>query len=388
MMKRRFAFVVLSAVAFAGSANLLHAAKPWELLIPFKHVEAAPDKDYALTKDQGPWMIMASSFAGTGAEKQARQLVLELRRDFKIPAYVHKQSYDFSQPVEGKGLNRYGGAKKMRYANPAKFDEIAVLVGDFSSVEDSQAEKVLQKLRYARPDCLDATKNKSTTQRFVALREFQKKFAKDPDKKQMGPMASAFVTRNPLLPKEYFTPGGLDPLVEEMNRGVQHSLLDNPNRYTVRVATFRGASTMKLDEIERQGKNLPNKLEQAADKANALTMGLREQGVEAYEFHDRYESIVTVGGFETITTPRKDGKQDLQPEVLRVVQQYGAQKPTDIQRLAQEFGAQQATAPGQGVVGLVPRSLKGICYDVQPVPIEVPRKSVAAAYAPNNRLFR
>ena len=365
--------LLVIGLTWGGSTPGLYAAKPWETLIPFKRVEATPNKDYVLTEDQGPWMIMATSFAGPGAEKQAHDLVLELRKNLKLPAYTHRQTYDFTQPVEGLGLNRYGESKKMRYANRAKFDEIAVLVGDFPSVEDPQAEKALQKIKHLRPDCLDFKKNKNTTQRFVGLREWQKRLTKDPEKKQLGPMGAAFVTRNPLLPKEYFAPGGLDPLVEEMNRHVAHSLLDNPKRYSVRVATFRGSSTMKLAEIERQGKNLPSKLEEAALKANELTIALRKQGVEAYEFHDRYESIVTVGAFDEIGKPGRDGQTELHPAVLRLMQQYGPQK----QQL-----------PGQGAVGLVPRSLEGICFDVQPVPVEVPRSSVAATIAAGKRLDR
>src|SRR6185369_17563432 len=55
-----------------------------------------------------------------------------------------------------------------------------------------------------------------------------------------GPMAQAFFTRNPLLPREYFVPKGVDKFVAKMNEGVEHSLLDNPGRQTVQVATFRG----------------------------------------------------------------------------------------------------------------------------------------------------
>ena len=36
---------------------------------------------------------------------------------------------------------------------------------------------------------------------------------------------------------------------------------------------------------------------------------------------------------------------------------------------------------GQTVAGLQPRSLAGIPFDVQPWPVEVPRRSIAADYA-------
>ena len=296
-----------------------------------------------------------------GAEKQAQALVLELRKKYNVEAYLHRQSYDFTEPVVGLGLNPYGGPKMMRYANAAKFDEIAVLVGNFETVSDPKLEKLLGEIKHTRPDCLDLSKNKSTTQRFVGLRELQRRLTPDPDKKQKGPMGSAFVTRNPLLPQEYFAPKGLDPLVEQMNREVEYGLLKNPGTYSVRVATFRGSSTMKASEADK----LPSKLEEAAVKAHELTLLLRKKGIEAYEFHDRYESIVTIGSFDSVGTEQPNGKTELNPAVHRLMEQYGPK---------------QQPLPGQAAVGLVPRALNGINFDVQPVPVQVPRTSIAASF--------
>jgi hypothetical protein len=364
---------LLAVLSTLVSSTSVTAAKPWELLIPFKRVEAEGDKEYRLSEDHGPWMILATSFAGPGAGDQATQLVFELRRDYNLEAFLHRKTYDFTKPVVGLGLNRYGGPKVMRYANQNRFDEIAVLVGHFQSVDDPKAEKTLEKIKYACPDCLDVSKNESTTQRFFGLRQLQRRLTPDVDKRRRGPMGNAFVTRNPLLPQEFFVPEGLDPLVERMNRDVEFSLLKNPGNYTVRIASFRGASTMNLDDIEVQGKGLPSKLEEAAIKAHELTVALRKRGVEAYEFHDRYESMVTVGSFESVGPTRPDGKTELQPEIHRIMKQYGPQR----QRL-----------PGQDGYALVPYSLNGIPCDVQPMPVQVPKASVAAAYASGNRLFR
>lgn len=369
-MLRRVSLLSLLAVLFLVShPGSVRAAKPWELLIPFKRVDANADKVYRLTEDQGPWMVLATSFAGPGAEKQAQTLVLELRKEFNFEAYVHRQSYDFTEPVVGLGLNPLGGPKMMKYANAVKFDEIAVLVGNFETVNDPKLDKLLEDLKHARPDCLDVSKNKKTTQRFVGLRELQRRLTPDKEKKQKGPMGNAFVTRNPLLPQEYFVHKGLDPLVEQMNRDVEYSLLKNPKGYSVRVATFRGASTMKASEADK----LPSKLEEAAVKAHDLTVQLRKKGVEAYEFHDRYESIVTVGSFDSVGTEQPNGKMELNPAV---------------HRLMQEYGANRQPLPGQEALGLVPRSMSGITFDVQPMPVQVPRTSVAASYTSSNRLLR
>lgn len=374
MRKGCLAIALLAALLCATPPGTPCSAKPWDLLSSFKRVDADPEKEYRLTEEHGPWMIMATSFAGPGAEKQAHDLVLELRKEYNLPAYVHRKTYDFTDRFSGLGVDRYGQRKTMRYLNEKKFDEIAVLVGHFQSVDDDRIDKVRDKIRYARPECLDVSKHHSTAQRFFGLRELQRRLTPDKEKRERGPMGKAFVTRNPLLPQEYFTPGGLDPLVEKMNRNVQYSLLENPGRYTVRVATFRGSTTMNLDEIKRVSRSRPtSKLAQAAINAHQLTMALRSQGVEAYEFHDRYESIVTVGSFDSYGVSRPDGKTELNPRIYQIMQSYGPQRKE---------------LPGTTSLGLVPRALNGIPFDVQPIPVEVPKTSIATAYAPSNGLFR
>ncbi|MFM7842875.1 MAG: hypothetical protein ACKPEY_01410 [Planctomycetota bacterium] len=343
----------------------LGAAPPGFSLIPFKRVDGDPDKSYELTAENGPWTIFATSFAGEGAEKQAHDLIIELRQKHKLPAYMHKQHYDFTDNVQGLGVNKYGDPKKMKYARATKeFDEIAVMVGNYAGLEDSELQKTLQKIKFLKPQCLDRSGKKATTQRYATLREFQKMVTPDKDAKVKGPMAKAFATRNPLLPEDYDAIRGLDPAVVDWNRNAEFSLLSNPGKYTVKVATFRGVSTWKKDEIEQLERGqMRSRLEEAATKANKLAKALRTQGVEAYEFHDRNESIVCIGSFDSVGSPRADGKIEINPAVHKIMKEYGAQ---------------QLQLPGQANLGLQPRQLKGINFDVQPIAVEVPRVSVAA----------
>ncbi len=350
------------------------AAPPWTSLIPFKRVDTDPSKSYRLTEDQGPWHILAASFAGPGAEKQAHDLVLELRRESHLPAYIHKQTYDYTETLDGLTLNKYGQRAKMKYANNAeRYDSFAVLIGNYESTTDPQLEKTLNKVKYLRPQVLDISQNKRSTQRFVGWRAFQRRMNGDPMKRDKGPMGSAFATRNPLLPEEYFAPDGLDDFVIGMNKHVEYGLLKNPGAFTVRVATFKGNETTnarEIEAIERDGK-ITNKLELAADRAHRLTVALREQGIEAYEFHDRYESIVTVGSFATDGEELETGQVEINPAIHQVMQQFGATK----QRL-----------PGQQGIGLQPRRLNGVNFDVQPLPMPVPRRSIGMDYA--KKLFQ
>ena len=371
-----FFAVACFAGLFVGTSRLA-AEPPWARLLPFQRVDADPQKEYRVTEENGPWMIVACSFSGEGAEEQAHELVLELRRDFRLPAYVHQRKYDFTGKVTGIGLDPKGRPRKMRYQNAAKFTEFAVLVGNYPSYKDSRIEKDLKTIKFAHPKTLDpkARRGKETAQSLAAIRQLYRTV--NPEKKSYGPMYRAFVSRNPKIPREFFAQKGLDPLVLSMNRHVKYGLLDNPGTYTVQVATFKGEVHFEteLKKEEKQGwltslvrRRKPSKLELAAERAHRLTMALREQGVEAYEFHDREMSIVTVGSFDRVGTQRPDGKVELDPAVYAVMKRYGA-SPTGPGRIR----TGQAEVLG---TGLVPKRLAGISFDVTPVPIRVPKKSI------------
>ena len=374
MLFRRvpFAFpsrsIVAPVVGLFMAISLLRpvvAQKSVSKMLPFRQVDTDPRKKYELSEQNGPWMVLAASFAGEDAEQQARQLVLELRQQ-RMPAYTHRKRYDFSQSVTGLGLDRYGDPKKMRYQTAAAFDEIAVLVGDFPSVNDPGLEKTLQTIKYAQPKSMSLNRDPAT--RVAAFREQLKSYGTREKNRVKGPMGAAFVTRNPLLPKEYFAPSGIDKLVEQMNREVKHSLLDCPGKYTVRVGTFRGnviIDQKRVREIEETGR-MSSKLAEAGEKAHLLTEALRKRGIEAYEFHDRHESIVTVGSFNSLGTPRSDGRIEINPAILKLINTYSAK---------------QQQLPGQAMAGLMPVTLNGINFDVQPTAVEVPKRSMATDYA-------
>lgn len=337
----------------------------------FKRVEADPAKRYELTEAHGPWLIMAGSFAGTTAEQEAQQLVLELRKRYKLNAYIHSRRFDFSEPVTGRGVNQYGEPKRMKHRVDRAYDEIAVMVGDFPSIDDPQLQQTLKQLKYLQPTCLQLAGKEQSSQRFAGLRAVQRHFNGSAEKRKKGPLGSAFVARNPMLPQEYFTPTGFDSFVSEMNKDVKFSLLKCPKRYSVRVATFRGNVVIdqrEVAKIQEKG-GMESKLMQAAERAARLVELLRQRGVEAYEFHDRYESIVTVGSFDKVGTPRQDGKVEIDPQVYKVIKNYGAE---------------QKKSP-KAETSLEPKSLGGIYFDLQPIPVEVPSRSIAADYAGQRR---
>ncbi len=337
--------------------------RPWDAIVPFKKVDADPKSMYPIAQSNGPWMIMATTFRGDKAGEQAQQLVYELRSKYHLPAYTYEKTFDFTKPVQGRGVNPDGSPKLMHYfGDGATIREIAVLVGDYETVDDAGAQKVLKQLKYLEPDCLKSEQAKDTQ----SLGAFRQMFKAASANKEKGPMAHALIATNPLLPKEYFAAKGVDKFVLEMNKGVAHSLLDCKGCYSVKVATFTGAVLIdqsKISEVEKGKKTLESRLADAAEKAHTLTEALRKKGYEAYEFHDRETSIVCIGSFDSVGYPRADGKTEINPDIHKIMEVFGAdQKPL---------------ANGET---LKPKHLAGIPLDIQPIPVEVPRRSISADY--------
>ncbi len=367
--RRAACCVVLLALA----VNVVSAAPPWARLLPFKKIDADPQKSYVLTENDGPWLIMATSFTGPEGERQARELILDLRNRHNMKAYLHSQQYDFSEPVKGLGIDRYGNPLKMRHAKATRFESYAVLIGDFQSVDAGDAQRTLKKIKYLNPESIKSSKKKESAA-VAQIRYLHRKLSGNAEKKRKGFMGGAFITRNPLLPKEFFAPKGLDPLVVRMNKGVKYSLLNCPNKYSVQVATFRGAETLRPDEVK--GTRVSNLLEEAAVKAHDLTLALRKQGVPAYEFHDLNQSIVAIGGFDWVGRPRADGKEEINPAVHAIMKKYGANR----RHLRGLRNAQGQRVGGAADTSLIPKQLAGISFDTQSVPIQIPHQSIAATY--------
>jgi hypothetical protein len=378
MLVRSVTWVMVGALAALACCATLSAAPPWAKMVLFKHLEADPNEMYPISDRNGPWMIMATTFSGDGAQEQAQQLIYELRKEYKLAAYSYQKKFEYSKPVKGKGLTPQGEAPTMRYRHSEDVLEIAVLVGDYSTVDDPEGQKVLKKLKYAQPKSLAVAPDKSN-QALAGFRTLQKNVKKallpeDSDELKRGPMANAFVVTNPILPNEYFVPKGIDKFIVDMNKGVPHSLLDCPERYTVKVATFSGHAVIldqkRIEAIEK-GSMPKSYLEEAAKSAHLLTEALRMKGYQAYEFHDRSSSIVTVGAFASVGTKRDDGKIEINP---------------DIHKIMRTFGAETKFEPGKAAEVGKPKKLSGIPLDLQPMPVEVPRRTISSDYGPTANL--
>ncbi len=276
---------------------------------PLTDARPASDGEFALTQENGPWLIVAASFSGQGAERQATELARELRSRYRLKSYLHEMNFKLEDESLGRGLDEYGGSVRLRYQRGDQLRELAVLVGDFTSIDDPEAQQTLDRIKTLQPDALNVDPNTSA-QSMAQVRQADDSLLEKLGRRKRGPMGQAFLSRNPRLPREYFVPKGVDPFVAKMNQGVEHSLLDCPGAYTVKVATFRGKTILQTSATSgeaaeekkrsfwsRRKKDDHNPLIEAAENAHLLTAELRAHGYEAYEFHDRNESIVTIGSF-------------------------------------------------------------------------------------------
>ncbi|TWT96609.1 hypothetical protein Pla108_23780 [Botrimarina colliarenosi] len=374
---------------------------------PVRQASAQEPLRYKLTEESGPWLILATTFSGEGAEAQARQLCAELTQTLRLPAYVHEMNFDLAgdEPV-GRGVDRYGAPVKMRYRSGDERREWAVLVGDYPSVDDTIASRDLLTVKSVKPQALAIDAEGQTRQNLANYRAMTAMMtAKDEGD---GPMRSAFMTRNPLLPDEFFAPKGVDKFLEKMNKDLDYTALAIPGRKTIRVATFRGRGTLvgasqsRSSKSRRKDKEI-DPLVEAAENAHFLCEEMRSKGWEAYEFHDRTESWVSVGSFDKVFS---DDGQPL-AEAVEIVRTFGAahntsSTPLDKQRNApvesaraaqvkQQFNNLFTSEIGQVATGMNPKyaqvtfekgqAPRPIPFDIYPEAVDAPKRSVSSGFA-------
>lgn len=354
--------------------------------LPFGPRRANPQEvSYELTQQAGPWLIICTSFTGETAEEQALALCEELRTAHQLRPYIYRQVFAHDQAVPGimpsrtPHIDASGRAHvkpKMMRPQRNRQDEVAVLVGDFPTLEDHRAQQVLEKIKHLHPQTLVQPEAESS----LALGEYRRRQVEESDNRELtskGPMRAAFLLANPLLPDEYFEAVKVDPFIVNLNRRAENSLLKASGTYTVRVATFRGDSTFdlsKMEEIEREQQwrvqnNKPldsSKLVEATVKATLLAKELRKIGVEAYEFHNRTESIVCVGSFDWWMKPDDVGNPTYNPDMLTTMESFR--------------GRYEKLPNGQTV--FLPRSVsslgnQGLFFDIEPKAIAVPRATAS-----------
>ena len=127
---------------------------------------------------------------------------------------------------------------------------------------------------------------------------------------------------------------------------------------------------MKQEEekfLKMKKSRTKSQLAEAMEKAHRLTMELRKLGAEAYEFHDRYESFVCVGSFDYAKYKNQEGREIWNQDIIETMRNYQG-TIEDFPGLNMKNAVRPKTIP----------SLRGtgIAFDVQPLPVKVPKASV------------
>lgn len=325
-------------------------------------VEAVKGKRYVLSPQNGLWMIMVAAISDVPEERRTEDgltaweaadlLVYELRRQ-GIPAYTWLQSMEVDT-VKSFSASR-ASRDERKYI--ARHEAIAVLAGNFPTPEDKDAKQILSFIKH----------------------DFQPSFLSDKRSGGIlpqtpgrpGPLARAHMTVNPLLSVEDVKRRSVDPLVRSLNADMEYSLLKNPGRYSLKVATFTGGSVVQVgNQVSEKAQSffergMGSSLDESAVKAWELTEALRmasklgyDRNFDAWVYHDRYRSVVTVGSFDRPDDPR-------------------------LEELRKAFSGKERTHEGREVltaeVFSIPKNLKPgqqpeklWMFDVDPRPIEVP----------------
>jgi hypothetical protein len=283
------------------AAALLILAGPWCPAVRSASIEAVAGKNYPLSSRHGPWMIMVGSIVPPDAQSQkaaenaARELVYKLRKK-GIPAYTFRQDEVFEQ------LETRDSKQRTRQSMvTAQKGSIGVLAGNYDSIDDKTGQQTLRFIKKFSPS--------------VTIE------SKDGKKEMPMSLHKAFMTRNPLSPENEASKKSIDPLILKLNSDAEYSLLGNKGKYTLQVASFEGIATVKpanfKDFSQRMDQRQSGKvisaggmdsgqanLDDAAEQSRQLVLTLRKQGIEAYIWHDRHKSVVTVGSFQSPNDPR------------------------------------------------------------------------------------
>ncbi len=278
---------------FSGATALPEPTPVSELKPPTIDLPKEPVEPYLLTKDVGPFMVLARVFRGPDAERMALALVKELRAEYQLPAFILRtKDYPGKSMIRGVPPTARSEVQMPDIGMPEKirtFDEAAVLVGNEKTLVDS--EKLLHRVRKINPKCLEGMPKLYFWRTGLAY---------------------AIRTTNPYAPAQTLYQRTTDKLVVQMNGGLR-SIVNCPGQYSLQVAEFTGRSAYQFGGQEFVAQSLPNvrtsPLRTAAADAEKMADKLAKDpdvarlGQPVYVYHDRSSSRVFIGSFNNERDP-------------------------------------------------------------------------------------
>lgn len=276
-----------------------------------------PIEPYLLTKDNGPFMVLAYTFRGPDAPRKALAVVLELRGKHNLPAYIllskdfpgRSNIRDVPPTAElAQKVPAIGDPEAIR-----TLDEAAVMVGDEKTVKDSVV--LLKKVKGLRLACFNGGNRRLP---FHQGRE----------------LSRAIRTTNPFVPAELLFAQKPDVLLGQMNGG-PHNILNCPGRYSLQVAEFSGRSSFDGEHDQKFTLTGFEKspLKTAADDAERMAEALNKDravqktGARAYVYHDRFSSRVLIGSFQN---PADPSARQVRDQMVHLASDLTVRKVTDV----------------------------------------------------------
>jgi len=304
-----------------------------------------PVEPYLLTKQAGPFMVIAHTFRGPDAVRWAQALAMELRSSHQLMAYIYfKKIKPMNSNVRGVPPTSNPEDGEGRISEPEIYriyDEAVVLVGDKPTMKE--AEDLLKVVKKIKPATLANVPSIFPWRTGAGLK-------------------NAIVTANPLIPAQELFARESDPLVEAMNKG-PYSIYNCPGPYTLVVARFVGRSAFgDPDKDFLKEDNLKTSpLAKATDDAELMAAELnkdpqlKQAGYQAYVYHDRNKSVVTLGHFNAKVENEKIFKdqkvQSIRQHLDKLNQQYltagklaAPLSPTDMMEVPKASVKQKASS--------------------------------------------
>jgi hypothetical protein len=281
-----------------------------------RDVEADPAKDYTVTPEAGQWLICTgASFTGPQAQQMAHELALEIRRRYKVPAFVFK-SGEKERREQQEHLERMHQLCPNVPVRIVRIEEqCAILVGGYKDMDS--ARRALNEIRKMKlPTDLSTSVG--------AERDPQGSRKEGAKPAGENPFVISFVVHNPTIPLEKETDKP-DPFLKELNDGRPYNLFKCRQPWTLAVAQYQGATVVQarntssggflkaLGLDSEAGKLLNASALQAESVAEVLNKisAQKQLGFEAYVLHTRNASVVTVGGFSGLDDPNLRKTQQL-----------------------------------------------------------------------------
>jgi hypothetical protein len=265
---------------------------------------------YAVTPAAGPWMICVASYQGESSPELAYQLCTYLRQK-NYQAFVFNRGNAEREKLQKELDERQkmlpGVPRRRILAHPQE-EQYAVLLGGFKDMDAANTQ--LNKVRkWDLPD-IKLKSGKPAYDTYDLYEQVPDKKTYELKRYPVNPFHNAMVVPNPTVPQEKKTAAKVDPFWKQLNSGEPRSLFKCPKPYTLAVQEFHGASSIQsttstntfMDKIGL-GEHAGRRLDMAARMAQQVCDMFKKLGFKSYVLHTRYNSIVTVGEFDSPNDP-------------------------------------------------------------------------------------